>query len=95
MDMILQFDSCEAAATYLRAAVESIDKVFGEGHAKKHPDLVAAFLATAAADFHSCKVTAEAKGVTGALSEIAGSISEVGEAISKVAKEIRDLEITR
>lgn len=33
-----------AVAQYLLAARDAIDACFGEGHAARHPDLVAAFL---------------------------------------------------
>lgn len=32
------------AAQWMRAAVDSIDATFGEGYAKKHPELVAGFM---------------------------------------------------
>lgn len=37
--------------TYLREAVERIDGVFGDGYAKSHPELVAAFIAACVEDF--------------------------------------------
>lgn len=38
----------ERVAGYLEAARGAIDGVFGEGHAARHPELVAAFLQAAA-----------------------------------------------
>lgn len=39
------------AYTYLYAAVEKIDHLLGKGYAAKNPQLVAAFMQTASADF--------------------------------------------
>lgn len=39
------------ADTYLGAAIKYIDKRFGKGYAKKNPQLVGAFMQTAAIDF--------------------------------------------
>jgi hypothetical protein len=39
------------AAVYLRSAVDSIDREFGEGYARENPELVAAMVAAATADF--------------------------------------------
>jgi hypothetical protein len=39
------------ATEYLDAAVESIDFRFGDGYAKQHPELVGAFMITAALDY--------------------------------------------
>ncbi len=41
------------AREYLREAVSAIDDTFGPGYAYAHPELVAAFLATAASDFRT------------------------------------------
>ena len=40
----------EKSADYLGSAVEEIDKQFGEGYAKEHPELVGAFMQVAAND---------------------------------------------
>ena len=42
-----------AAVDYFAAAAEHIDSQFGEGYAKRHPTLVAAFMQTAAAAYQS------------------------------------------
>lgn len=49
----LQNDGASSAINYLNAAIEQIDKTFGEGYAKKHPELVAAFMKTAVMDYHA------------------------------------------
>lgn len=38
---------------HLIHAVEAIDKVFYEGYAEKHPELVSAFITAAASDFNT------------------------------------------
>lgn len=35
---------------YMRHAVETIDELFGKGYATEHPELVAAYMQTAASD---------------------------------------------
>jgi hypothetical protein len=39
------------AHDYLIAAVENIDKMFGKGYAKEHPELTGAFIQAASLDF--------------------------------------------
>ena len=39
------------ASKYMRQAVASIDEQFGDGYAKAHPELVAAFVQAASRDF--------------------------------------------
>lgn len=41
------------ACDYMIHAVEDIDRIFGEGYAAKNPELVAAYINTAAIDFAS------------------------------------------
>lgn len=41
------------ANEYMRKAIDAIDKEFGAGYAKGNPELVAAFMRTAAMDFHT------------------------------------------
>jgi hypothetical protein len=52
---------------YLSEAIEAIDGKFGDGYAAKNPQLVAAFIAACAQDFHtamSCKTTEESGQIT-------------------------------
>jgi hypothetical protein len=39
------------STSYMNDAVDSIDKKFGKGYAKKNPQLIGAFMQTAALDF--------------------------------------------
>ncbi|MGA9267877.1 MAG: hypothetical protein WBV79_15700 [Rhodomicrobium sp.] len=70
----------KTAAEYLNAAVREIDAEFGEGYAAKHPELVAAFMQTAAHDYRSASVS---KYIGGTLSRIADSLTRVADAIRK------------
>ena len=51
------------AGDYLEAAVEKIDKKFGKGYAKKNPQLIGAFMQTAALDFHAMHLSNEIRDV--------------------------------
>jgi len=51
------------AEDYMREAVTSIDNQFGEGYAKEHPELVGAFMKTAALDFGACVIARAIEGV--------------------------------
>lgn len=44
---------------YLQGAIREIDKAFGEGYAKAHPDLVGKFIESAAQDFHTAIISKE------------------------------------
>ncbi len=61
------------AAEYLSKAVDEIDSQFGEGFSKSHPDLVGAFMRTAALDFASA-------GITSAIQDLAEAQRENAEA---------------
>lgn len=56
-------------AEYMRDAVESIDKQFGDGYAKANPVLVAAFIQAAAHDYHAMAVSVAGGKVSAAISE--------------------------
>jgi len=46
-------NATSTAKTYLIEAKETIDDIFGKGYAEKNPELIAAFMRTAATDFHT------------------------------------------
>lgn len=50
-DLMLQ--ARDTAETYFNQSIRIIDSKFGEGFAKAHPELIAGFMRTAAADFHT------------------------------------------
>jgi len=62
------------AHDYMRSAVTDIDGLFGAGYAKLHPELVAAYMQTAAADFGAAII---ARAIEGAGSAIASSVEAV------------------
>ncbi len=45
------------AHDYFHAAIDAIDKRLGDGYAAKHPELIAAFMQTAARDFQTSITT--------------------------------------
>ena len=54
----------QAAGTtevYLREGVAALDRQLGEGYAVRHPELLAAFMRVAAADFHSAQLNVAAQ----------------------------------
>jgi hypothetical protein len=54
---------------YLMHAIDEIDKRLGEGFAKKHPELLAAFIQTAAIDAGSCFIARAIEILANAVSE--------------------------
>lgn len=72
----------DTASMYLKKAITNIDKAFGKGYAKGHPELVGRFMSTCAADFHTAfqaKLTLENnKWVASALFDIAKSLRLLG-----------------
>lgn len=73
----------ETVELYMFAAVAKIDKVFGAGYAKQHPELVGAFIQAAAIDY---KASSDGKVIGEALNDIAESLNSVSAAISEVAR---------
>lgn len=49
----LMQQATDTTATYLMKAKREIDEVFGEGYAANNPALIAAFIASATADFNN------------------------------------------
>lgn len=62
------------AKYYMRAGFQAVDDVFGEGYAQAHPELVAAYMRTAAADFHTSILTQQA------IKEVCRAIDRLGTA---------------
>lgn len=69
------------AETYMVEAVREIDKLFGEGYAKKNPSLVGVFMQVAAADFHTAEMGGNIEG-----SQIAETLETIGLAFANLAK---------
>lgn len=62
----------ETAGDYLEHGIRQIDGALGKGYAKDHPELIAAFMQTAAIDFASATI---AKTLASALEEIATALT--------------------
>jgi hypothetical protein len=60
------------ADDYMLNAKHDIDKTFGEGYAKAHPELVAAYMKTAAMDLSAATLTKE---LGEAFTEVAAAIA--------------------
>jgi hypothetical protein len=61
------------ADEYLMKAITNIDARLGQGYAKAHPELIAAFMQAAAIDMGTATI---AKCVDSALEEVAGAITD-------------------
>ena len=55
------------ADVYFRAAIKTIDGKFGAGFAKKHPELIGAFMQAASRDFQTTVTTQALQEIAGAL----------------------------
>ncbi len=64
------------AEEYMRAAVDSIDGMCGKGYAKKTPELIAAFMQTAACDYQAASDLVGSQKVAESIREISESILE-------------------
>jgi uncharacterized protein YjgD (DUF1641 family) len=74
------------AETYLTKAVEVIDRAFEKGYAAAHPQLIAAFMQVAAADFATATI---AKAIMYAGEQLAESeMDTLAEAVNGVADAI-------
>ncbi len=62
------------AEYYLRGAVEQIDSVFGDGFAKKNPQLVGVFMQVSAQDLHTAMLKCGAQDIAAALEQIASAV---------------------
>lgn len=70
----------DTAVTYMRAALREIDAQFGEGYAAKHPELVIAFMRTAASDFNT---SSTAKVFGASMLRISESLSQIADRLDK------------
>lgn len=62
------------AESYLRTAETQIDAVFGDGYAKAHPELIAAFMKTASDEFTRTATAKVLQNIGYALDSIAGAM---------------------
>jgi hypothetical protein len=76
------------ASDYMRFGVQEIDAQFGPGYAKAHPELLAAFMRTAAADFGASII---AKEIGGAIDSLSATIEVwVGSGLSDLRDTLAD-----
>ena len=57
----------DIASSYMHEAVHSIDSLFGDGYARDHPELIAAFMRTSAENFHSASMSVAAEKLAAAM----------------------------
>jgi hypothetical protein len=67
----LLMQAADTTQLYLSRAIHDIDEALSPGYAAKHPELVAAFITTAARDFHSSMVGVALQQLTDAVQDIA------------------------
>jgi hypothetical protein len=72
------------ADEYLRAGVRTIDKQFGDGYAKQHPELLAAYMKTCAMDFGTSMLVVA---IQEAVEQVAGN-DVLARAVRDAAEEI-------
>ena len=81
------------ARDYMGNAVRDIDGLFGDGYAEEHPELIGAYMRTAAADFGAAIVAKEShKGleeIACALDDISDSIDKLSTATEALAENVR------
>lgn len=63
------------AHDYMHQAIKSIDDVFGEGYAEKHPSLIVGYMNAAALDF-------QASVISGAIGDLKTTLEELAAAMS-------------
>jgi hypothetical protein len=69
-----------AAHDYMGSAKQNIDDMFGEGYAAEHPDLIAAYMRTAAKDFFTASLSYSLQSIARAQVDIAGAIGGLQDA---------------
>lgn len=68
----------DTASSWMYKAVREIDERFGEGFAKKHPELIAGFMQTAGID----EVAMHLRGVVKSLQRIESDLEVLGERLA-------------
>ena len=64
------------AHTYLLDGIRAIDEKLGAGYAAAHPELLGAFMQTAASDFMACWLGGRIDGLSNAVSDVAGGLAQ-------------------
>ena len=68
-----------SANTYLSAAIADIDRRLGEGYAKGHPELIAAYVRTAAIDYAATTLAQQVRAGLDALADAVSSHGPTGD----------------
>ncbi len=76
-------DAPATAYRYMHKAVDYIDNLFGDGYAKQHPDLVAAFMKVSGQDFTAATL---AVAIQEASDKIAGALEKIAEMIDRTTE---------
>jgi len=76
----LSLHASSTAHNYLVAAIDSVEKMMGEGAAKAYPNLVAELVRAATADYMAAMLSHR---IAPTLDRIAAGITEVADAISR------------
>ncbi len=71
------------ALEYMEDSIKYIDRLFGEGYAKQHPELVGAFIQTCALDYLSNRLEIQVGFLQDNVGVLGSVLSEIGEAIGK------------
>ena len=71
----LMKQAADTAGSYMARARAAIDESFGEGYAAAHPELVGAFMQSAAADFQAMWIGLRLESLEEALRDIAADCS--------------------
>jgi hypothetical protein len=66
--------AADTTQLYLVQAIRDIDAAFSPGYAADHPELVAAFITTAARDFHSSMCGVAMQQLTDAVEQVAAAL---------------------
>ena len=66
----------KTAGDYMSEAQASIDKLFGEGYAREHAELIAAFMKTAATEFTASIIAQNMQYLAEAITAVAENLQE-------------------
>ena len=75
------------AITYMNHAETAIDSRFGDGYAKKHPDLLVGFMTVCAMDYNTNLLAQKIGGIASWVSGITESVAAIRETLDYVASE--------
>jgi len=77
-DDLLMKHATDTANDYMMAAIRCIDAHFGNGYAQSHPELIAAFMMTAAKDYQTAQQGLSFEGIISSLDKIPTSQATTG-----------------